>query len=343
MMSGFLSSLTSGSATLCSAVLPVVSGMVVIQIMWQGFNIMRGQEQGSNHVLEIFAKNLRVMVVIAVALEAGSYQSNIVDMVTGPDGLAQGILNAITSSPAATPFADLDTAFQQGLTSYADAEAWGLGHLIVPHLYWIGFDLEFPGPTVLLANGIFLILFMVLLVLAFADLIVNSFALAIIFAVGPVFVACYAFETTAQFAQTWLSGALKWTFTNVVIVIVINMFVFLVKNFVGTVTSSGDGATIIAAIFGEIMATVALILLVGKAHQIAADFVGQMGTPGLAQKMGRMAMNSMKGAVKGGMTGGPMGALKGGAQGALRELTGGSGGGSSGPGANFLGNMGGRG
>ncbi len=343
MMSGFLTQMTNISSALCSAVLPVVTGALVIQITWQGFNIMRGQG-GSNHVLDVFAKSLRVMIVCAVALEAGSYNQWIVGMINGPDGLAAGILNAIAPGGSPTPFGALDTAFQKGMSSYADAEAWALGHLIVPHLYWIGFDLEFPGPTVLIANGIFLILFIVLLVLAFADLVVNSLALAIIFAVGPVFLACYAYQPTEHYATQWLSGALKWTFTNIVIIIVINMFVFIVNSFVGTVTSSGDGGTIIAAIFGEIMAVVALIILSGKAHQIAADFVGQMGGTGFTQKLGQMASGASTGALKGGMTGGPMGALKGALNGAKNGFTGGGGGGAAAakaPGANFLSNMGG--
>jgi len=351
MMSSFLNDMSSTSAALCSAAADVVKAAFIIQLMWQAFNILRGQG-GSNHVLDVFAKSLRVMIVLAVALEAGSYNQNIVGMITGvnyatgtfdPGSLVGGILSAVTGSPTSTPFAALDTAFQNGLTSYAKAEEWGLTHLIVPHLYWIGFDLEFPGPTVLIANGIFLILFIVLLVLAFADLVVNSFALSIIFAVGPVFIACYAYEVTAQYAQTWLSGALKWAFTNVVIIMVINMFVRVVQNFIGDVSGSGDGSTIIAAIFGEIMAVVAMIILCGKAHQIAADFTGGIGASGFVQKLGQVASGAAKGLVKGGMAGGPMGALKGAAQGAAKGVTGGGGGGGGALGANFLNNMGGRG
>jgi type IV secretion system protein VirB6 len=345
IMSGFLKSMTNISADLCTSVLPVVVGAFIIQLVWQGFNIMRGQG-GSNHVLDVFAKSLRVMIICTVALQSGIYNDYITGMISGPGSLTDGILLAIDPGASGTPFDALDSAFKQGMSSYADAESWALGHLIVPHLYWIGFDLEFPGPTVLIANGIFLILFIILLVLAFADLVVNSLALAIIFAVGPVFIACYAYEPTAQFAQTWLSGALKWSFTNVVIVVVINMFVFIVNTFVGTVTSSGDGGTIIAAIFGEIMAVVALIILCGKAHQIAADFVGGVAGTGFTQRIGQVATGAIKGAKNGLMTGGPMGALRGAASGAARgALSEGGGGGAAGGkglGANFLGNMGGK-
>jgi type IV secretion system protein VirB6 len=339
IMSGFLKSMTNISADLCGMAMPIVAGAFIIQLVWQGFNIMRGQG-GNNHVLDVFAKSLRVMIIYNIALQSGIYSDYIAGMISGPGSLTDAILSAIDPGASGTPFDALDSAFKKGMDSYGDAESWALGHLIVPHLYWIGFDLEFPGPTVLIANGIFLILFIVLLVLAFADLVVNSLALAIIFAVGPVFIACYAYEPTAQYTHQWLSGALKWSFTNVVIVVVINMFVFIVNNFVGTVTSSGDGGKIIAAIFGEIMAVVALIILCGKAHQIAADFVGQMGAPGFAQKLGQIASGAAKGAFKGGMTGGPMGALKGAAQGAINGgRAGGGGGAGKALGADFLSNM----
>jgi type IV secretion system protein VirB6 len=322
IISGFFVELNTMSAMLCDAMRPLVYGGLVIQIAWQGFNIMRGQG-GSNHVLDVFAKSLRVMIVAAVALEAGSYNQWIVGMITGPDGVAQGVLNSLPGNHSGTPFAELDAAFKMGLKSYADAEAWGLGHLIIPELYFIGLRLTFPGVTVIIANGIFFCLFIVLLVLAFADLIVNSVALAIIFAVGPLFLACYAFPATENYATTWLSAALKWTFTNIVIVIVVDLFVFIANQFIGMVSHSGDGAQIIAAIFGEIMAVLALMIVTGKAHQIAADLVGGIGVSGMTGRMAQMASGAMSGGLKGAIAGGARGggvsgALKGGAKGSAR-------------------------
>jgi type IV secretion system protein VirB6 len=322
LISGFFVQLNELSGSLCDAVRPLVYGGLMIQIAWQGFNIMRGQG-GSNHVLDIFAKSLRVMIVGVVALEAGSYNQWIVGMISGPDGLSQGILNLLPGEHGATPFAELDTAFQLGLKSYADAEKWGLTHLIVPRLYFIGLELTFPGVTVIIANGIFFCLFIVLLVLAFADLLVNTIALAIIFAVGPLFLACYAFPAVENYATTWLSAALKWTFTNVVIVIVVNLFVFIATNFIGMVSHTNNGAQIIAAIFGEIMAVLALMIVCGKTHQIAADLVGGIGMNGMTGRMAQMASGAMSGGLKGAISGGAKGgglggAFKGGTRGAAR-------------------------
>lgn len=322
LISGFFVQLGDLSAMLCNAMRPIVYGGLAIQIAWQGFDIMRGQG-GSNHVLDLFAKSLRVMIVATVALEAGSYNQWIVGMINGPDGLAMGILNLMPGNHAATPFAELDNAFRMGLRAYADAEAWGLKHLIVPRLYFIGLELTFPGVTVIIANGIFFCLFIVLLVLAFADLLVNSIALAIIFAVGPVFLACYAFQATENYATTWLSAALKWTFTNVVIVVIVDMFVFIATNFIGMVSQADNGSQIIAAIFGEIMAVLALMIVCGKAHQIAADLVGGIGISGTTGRMSQMASGAMSGGLKGAIAGGARGggvggALKGGAKGSGR-------------------------
>jgi type IV secretion system protein VirB6 len=332
--------LQEAGVALITDLIAVITAAHIILIMWQGFNIIRGQG-GSFHFLDVFAKSLRVVLVLGIALADGAYMTNVVPFFVGdldPAGTQGGLqaqLIGIFSGGSSTtsPFADIDKALSAGDTAFFAVLKWAEDKLI-PHLYWIGISWELgTGIAGLLVAGIMFLIIILLCILGFADLLVNYIALKLIFGLGPLFIACYAFEATQKFFDSWLSAVLKWVFYSVFLTVVINIATTVLTYFatyVSTQTGASD-SQVFEAMFGTICAMIALMMFFSKSATVAGDLTGGIGTGGLAQKLSQAISSTVKGAAQGAITGGPSGAARGALQGATgMPMGGGKGGGGGG-------------
>lgn len=323
---GFFGPLELAGYNMIAAILAVVSAALTLQVMWQGYGVIRGQ---GAHVLDVFFKSIRPALVLGLCLgavaptssDSSYYQTNIIGFFVGSldptannpssGSLQDTITHAFSpNAPTANPFQNLDTAMGNGINATTAIEEAGVNYLL-PHLYWIGVDWD-PGHGIILIllGGIFGLIVIILCVLSFADLLVNYVALKIIFGVGPLFIACYGFEATAQYFQTWLSAVLKWMFANVVLIIMVNIAVSILSAVSTQVTndSGGDYTTLLTTVLGGVGAMIALMILNGKASVLGGDLAGAgAGVTGMAQSVGgrvgssfQSMVNRVTSAAKGG-------------------------------------------
>lgn len=301
------------SSTFVTMVTPVIQAGLALQIMLHGYRIIRG-EGGQNHFLDVFSRSLRAFLVFSLVLAGGMYEENVHRLLVG---LGDDILIGFGGDPTLNKYQQVDSAMDAGFDAFEAVVAWGKAHIKFGLFY-----IDISGVWAILAGALMILIILVMGVIACADLLVVDFGLFIIFGVGPLFVACYAFEATAKFFDTWLSGVLKWLFTAIVITITVLMAVKLLTMFAINLSAAGNLSQIMKVILSAMAATVVLIVIILRAPGIATDLVGGIGMNSLASKAvaaASAAKPSISGALKGGITGamkGGEGGMKGAAMGA---------------------------
>ena len=271
---------------------PILVG-VTLTIMWHGFNILRGAG-GQHAILDVFAKFIRAFLVVGLAISAGAYSENIV-------GFFQELRSGLTSmfvSGNATSYQALDTAVSAALSSWDPTWAWASEH--------ISLISTSPDTSGIVALGCWF--FMVGSMLIFAtlcaiNLIVIDFALALIFALGPIFVACFAFQSTARFTDAWMGGVLKYTFTAVVISAVVGIGMGILQTFTGALAASAGALDFVTAAFAAVGASVILCVLTSRIPNIAGDIVGGIGISAFGPSMASAPWSAAKSLASGAVGG----------------------------------------
>ncbi len=262
---GMVASWSSIPNTLITWVTPVLLLGLTILIMWHGYKVIRGAG-GQDHLLDVFFNSIRVFFVFSLCLVGGVYASNVVIIV---QELREG-LTGLFSGAAGDIYIQLDSILKQSSDAYKQIIDYGLEHLKIGVT---GSDMSGLIP---LSGGTFMIAFIVLYIFVAAiNMIVIDFSLAIFFALGPLFIACLAFQGTAQFFNTWLSGILKYVFTAVVISAIIGLGLGIMQGYAAALNAQSPetldyvGQTLVAALSVGI-----LIYLTFKGAQIGADLAG---------------------------------------------------------------------
>ncbi|MDP9902411.1 type IV secretion system protein [Variovorax ginsengisoli] len=276
---------------LSSLVMAPILTAVTILIMWHGFNIVRGAG-GNNHILDVFSKFLRAFLVVGLALSGGAYASNILGFF---HDLRDGLTTMFVAGSASS-YDALDNAVKQALSSWDPTWAWASEHT---HL-WSG---DISG-LVAVACWFFMAGAMLILAIICAiNLIVIDFALALIFALGPIFIACFAFQSTARFTDAWLGSVLKYTFTAVVIAAVVGIATNILQTYAKALASSAGALDFVTAAFGAVGASLILIVLTGRIPQIAGDIVGGIGISAFGPAIASAPLAAMASATRSGASG----------------------------------------
>lgn len=308
----FAGDVSAVSSRFVTMVTPVIQAGLAMQIVVHGYRIIRG-EGGQNHFLDVFTKCLRAFLVFTLVLAGGMYEENVRQFIIG---LSNDVLVGFGGDPNKNKYQQIDLAMQAGFDAFDRVVDWGKRHITFSL-----FKIDISGVWAILAGALMILLILIMGVIACAELLVVDFGLYIIFGVGPLFVACYAFESTARFFDTWLSGVLKWTFTAVVITVTVLMAVNLLSEFAIRLTAAGNLSQVLVVILSASAATLALMVIVGRAQTIAGDLVGGSGLNSMAKRAGSQLAGGMSG-VKGALVRSLGGAAKGGPAGAAAAAAG---------------------
>lgn len=351
----FFESLSEIASKLTGWVLPMVIAGLTIQLMWHGFNILRGSA-GNHAIFDVFAKLIRSFMIVSLCLLANGYADNVTAM---QKDIETGLISA--AGGTGDKYGGLDTTAEKALdaTNTIISEVWG--DISIWHLAdTLGTAIRFT-----IVSGIMYLCILVFCVISAIDFIVIDISIKIIMALGPIFVACWAFEATSRFFDAWLSAVIKYTVTIAVINILVITSVKILENLTAAVNGGTRDMSILVT---AIAASCVLSILVSKASALAGDIVGSNGislsggnvaskaasaATGGAGKLANMAKaarsaggaagkggaagraggaggsgasgglvgkaaNVVAGAAKGAATGGKAGAIKGAAQGAMK-------------------------
>lgn len=245
---------------------PILAGVTIL-VMWHGMNILRGAG-GQSHILDVFVKCLRAFFVVTLAISAGAYSSNVV-------GFFQEMRTGLTGmfvSGSTTSYGALDTAVSQALSTWDATWTWSSEHIKL-----MSTSPDFSGIVALACWFLMVAALVIFAVICAINLIVIDFALAFIFAIGPIFVACFAFQATARFTDGWLGAVLKYTFTAIVIAAVIGMGIGVLQTYTASLAGTAGAIDFVTAAFAAVGASGILCVLAMKIPQLAGDVVGGIG------------------------------------------------------------------
>lgn len=286
----FLGFATTGASRVASAVRPVFNILVTLYVVLWGLAMWRGliREPLSDGVVRI----IKIVLIGTFALNAGVYAPQIASaLYQTPDQLAQVMLPAATSAASGTA---LDNALQRGVAvgqKFTDAMSFfspieALGLLVQALLTWI---------------------FTALLVAYAAALVLLSkIALAVVLAVGPLFIAGLLFEPTRNFFSGWLAQALNSLLTYVLAVAVVALGMqFFTDSANATLTAIGGGTPMFQMILRMVIVGVALFVTLMQAGALASGLAGgiqvaTMGAVGWAMSRGGSLLASPMSAYRGG-------------------------------------------
>lgn len=253
--------------TVVGWVTPVVLLGLTILILWHGMNVMRGAG-GSMHLVDVFMKSMRAFLVVSLALAGGAYSTNVIGFIVD---LRTDLVNLfVAAPPGSSSYAALDQSVGKATKALNDMMPWVQANSdILP--------LNLRGLLGLAAMALMVGCVVIYCLVSAVNLLLIDVALTIIFAVGPLFVACFAFESTAKFFDAWLGGALKYVFTAVVVSAVLSIGNGVLATFATQLGKDPDTMDLMGGAFAALGATGMLIMIAFRVPEIAGNIVGGIG------------------------------------------------------------------
>lgn len=201
----------AAASSVAGAIGVIAISSVTMYVAIYGGMVVAGKIQ---QPFEDFAvKAIKIIIVAAVALNAGNYMSYVVGAV---QGLEDGMVSAmnVDGGGGATIYASLDGAINKAneLMEQMNKEGSDLG------ITQIGRAISIALCICVVGIGTIIFLFF-----AGAVTILAKFMLAMLFAVGPLFVLSLMWPSTAGFFDRWLGQCLTAVFTLIFLAVLVNM------------------------------------------------------------------------------------------------------------------------
>ena len=266
------------AGSLTAAVLAPITIGVSILIMWHGIAILRGAG-GGNHALDVFVRSLRAFLVVALALAAGAYTSNIVAFLQ--DMRTQ--LTALFVTGSMTSYSALDIAMQKMLDTWDPVWNWSSANINFNPL-----NANISGIVAILCWGVMSACFWFFGAICAINLVLIDISLALMFALGPMFIACFAFQATARFTDAWLGAVLKYTLTAVVVAAITGLGVGILETYAQRIASASQNLQFVVAALAALGSSIVIGVLALRIPALAGDMVGGIGISAFGAGLGRL-------------------------------------------------------
>ncbi|NYT79071.1 type IV secretion system protein [Alcaligenaceae bacterium] len=268
-MSGKILDTTEGwadiPAEIISWVMPMILAGLTISIMWHGYKIVRGAG-GQDHLLDVFFNSTRTFLVVVLCLTGGMYSTTVI-------GLLQELRNELTSlfsDGTTNSYATLDVAASQVIGAFKRILEWGSDHTSLGIT-----STDLSGLIAILGGGVMTLSVILYCITAAVNFLMIDVSLLVLFAIGPLFVACLAFQSTSSYFNTWFAAVLKYVMTAAVIAAVVGMGTSLVSGFAEAVSTLNPESTdYVTMTFSSLAGGIILIVLTSKAASIGAEMAG---------------------------------------------------------------------
>lgn len=258
--------ITDGAATVAGAFQGTATNLLIIYVMFYGWSMMRGVI--SEPVMDGVSRIIKMSFVFTFATNSARYSSDVADFLyKWPSALS----GAMSGSQITSTTQILDNILSAGLD--LGVQSWQVAGLQNLGGYVIGIIL-FAQTCVVTA-------------IAAAIIIISKFGLALLLALGPIFILMMLFEATRKIFDMWLGVVLTAGFTIVLVSMASNLvFKFYAAAF--------DAASANAAA-NEGIVTLTDIAPASVSGVIATFFL--LGTPLLASGLGGGVSTASAGAA----------------------------------------------
>jgi type IV secretion system protein VirB6 len=246
----------SNTAALASVLEPAVVTLATLYVMAWGYLHLTGQ------IEEPFTAGLKRIITLAVILGVGLnlwlYNTVIVDtFYNAPAQLAAAVIGA------GDPVGTIDSIWESGGTVagnlWVKGQTWSIG----------------AAAGYLLAGAVVWCLMGLLCVYAMFLIALSNIALAVLLALGPLFVAMLFFDATKRMFAAWMAQLTNYGLITVLTVMIAALLLQLVQNFASqTAARGGDILTMDA--LNMVLVAVLVFLILRQIMPIAAALSGGM-------------------------------------------------------------------
>jgi type IV secretion system protein VirB6 len=220
---------TPAATDLMAALQMLVLTGVTLYITMTGYAISTGAVESP---FWTFVKQcVKIIIIAFFALTVDGYINGVMSAI---GGLETGLSQAMSGgAPAPSIYAVLDQSLGKGFTivglcfQNADKAGWSFGSVLA----WAIAGIVVAIGTVLVA------------MLGGAVIIVAKFSLAVMFALGPLFIASLMFPATARFFDSWFSQVMNYVLTIVIMAIIMSFAMASYDSFISGADFSGGGTT----------------------------------------------------------------------------------------------------
>lgn len=258
-----------------TAITPVATTMLLIYMALWGWSMVRGVI--SEPVTDGVSRILRLTVIGSIALSLGHYNAFLGDFLwNSPDALASVVTGGAASPLSSVQFLDklLSQMFDYGNAYYQ--AAWADSSFGIPDLGKLaGAVLSWLAGIAVTGYGAFLYA-------------LSKMALAIILAVGPIFVLLTIFEPTKRFFDAWIGQALNYVFMVMLTAAAVSLILAILNGYLGSAAAAAAMATteiagIIPAIVFSLIGLLVLMQISPMASALGGGVaIGTLGAVGWA-------------------------------------------------------------
>lgn len=245
---------------------------VTLYITFSGYSMATGAiEAPFWTVIKQWAK---VVFIAYFALTADGYHEQVVGTLNGIEtGLSDVLKINAAGAPATSIYQTLDEVVNKGAQLAATAmqqssdAGWNLGAAAS----WF-----ITGIFVSVGTLIFAIV-------GGVNIIVAKFSLAVMFALGPLFIACAMFPMTAKFFDSWIGQVLNYIFTIVILALIMTFGIVAFDSFINGVTFDGNGVENPYIVGLQVLGlTLILSWIAMQAGNMASGLAGGVSTSALS-------------------------------------------------------------
>lgn len=239
---GSMAKVAAISSNISATLFPFVSAGILIYILAYSYAIIRGEVQ--EPINRFLWDATKKAFILMFALNVGMYNTNIVSDVNMVTNKLTNAVNSAGSGDCVVAtndsmgiYAALDCSFSQFEAARADISEAG-SKLIFSNANDI-IDKAKRVLDVIVLLGFFIVSTVlvvlssvVMYALIFVEVVVVRVILAMLFALGPLFIAALAFEPTKKYAEAWWSKLVYCVILQVIIVLFIGISVGIVSGFI---------------------------------------------------------------------------------------------------------------
>lgn len=256
-------------ATLSSALSPVAASLVTIYILFTAKAILAGEiaSLGAGILGRIF----RICIVVGLAIQVGNYQEHIVNASTD---LEQGIIGALSGAASvgnlvdelSEPFATLG----QRLWNKAVTGMW-------------------PNFALLAAAGGVAVIQCALFIVGLGLYLLAKVGLALMLALGPIFILCALSSTTQKYTENWVGQVLNFILLKILVATSIQMLTDFTSTYAAHIDADMGAVNVLKAVIALFCCGGALFVVMLNLPHIATALTGGATMAGI----GRTVVNAM--------------------------------------------------
>jgi type IV secretion system protein VirB6 len=279
-LNGQLASYIGNNTALVAAALePAILMLATVYVMVWGYLQLTGRIE--EPITVALKRLLTLAVILGVCVHLWLYNSLIVDtFYDAPAQLAAAVIG--TTDPVAT----LDVIWNRG-GAVADY-LWNNGGVLSGD-----FGYYIAGAVVWVLIGLLCVYTMFLVAL-------SSVALAVLLALGPLFIALLLFDTTRRFFEAWVAQLANYALISILTVLVAALLLQIVESYAQQTAARGSAILTVDAL-DMMLVAVLVFLLMRQVMPIAAALAGgiALNTFSMASRLISWGLHQGAGAARG--------------------------------------------